>query len=220
MRLFLDVDGVLLNFESAFARWLNGYFGLGLPHDYETESWFFDDLLEREQLVEAWHAFLEAQDSARLHPLVPPKRFNALAGTYPVHLLTNFPEPHMDKRVRNLERVGMAYESLHYCGLHSFNGHAPQTKATLVDALRRPDEPAVFVDDHPDNCLDVANHCDGVEVWLMSRRFNADFHDPRIRRAEGWEPLFERLGHSGRVTPGAVGSAGHVAAPADDNPSE
>lgn len=193
MQLFLDIDGVLLNFEHAFVRWLNDAYGMGLPGDYETRSWFFDDLMSREQLWERWDAFLESDYCARMLPLVEPERFNALAGLHEVHLLTNFPSAFMAKREENLAEVGLVYQSLHHGGLHSHGEVPPPTKAELVNRLRKDGGPALFVDDHPDNCLDVLKNCSGVEVWLMSRRFNRDFHHPGLPRADGWEALFERL---------------------------
>ena len=192
-RLFLDIDGVLLNFEHAFVRWLNKTEGMDLPEDYQATSWDFDDLLDRETMKRAWHGFLASDLAADLPPLVPPETINALSRRLPLHLVTNFPLPHMEKRFANLERHGIEYHSLDYCGLHTFNGHTPRTKAEVISSLREDGERALFVDDHPDNCLDVHTNCPDVEVWLMSRRFNRDFSHPEIRRAEGWEVLISRL---------------------------
>ena len=41
-----------------------------------------------------------------------PGRFNALAQGHEVHLVTAFPLPHMDQRVRNLSNLGFVYQSL------------------------------------------------------------------------------------------------------------
>ena len=193
MQLFLDVDGVLLNFERAFVSWLNTAYDMDLPPDYETPTWDFTEVLEMDVLRERWHAFLESSHAAGMPALVEPERFNDLSAAHRVHLLTNFPEPHMDKRRENLRIAGLRYESLHYGGLHAFNGHRPRSKADWVNHLREPHRPALFIDDHPDNCRDVSENCPGVEVWLMSRRFNQDFHHPSIRRAQDWDCVHERL---------------------------
>ena len=193
MQLFLDVDGVLLNFEQAFVRWLNDVYGMGLPPDYETPNWNFTDVLQPEQLKERWHSFLASPEVARMPPLIEPTQFNQLTEQHEVHLLTNFPVTFMEKRRENLESVGLQFDSLHYGGLHGFNGHHPPSKADLVRELRSDSLPALFMDDHPDNCMDVAENCPGVEVWLMSRRFNAEFHHPDVRRAVDWGCLHTRL---------------------------
>lgn len=194
MHLFLDVDGVLLNFERSFVHFLNREQGLNLPDDYETTSWYFEDILPAQAAMQAWDAYMASEEAARMPPLVEPAAFNAVAGRHQVHLLTNFPAVHMPKRESNLRALGFAYGSLHHCGLHNLDGFQPRTKAAVIGEIRRADEEALFVDDHPDNCVDVAEHCPGVEVWLMSRRFNQGFDHPRIARAHDWRPIFARLG--------------------------
>ena len=184
---------MLLNFEHAFVRWLNAEFALDLPHDYEAESWDFEEVMDKERLMAGWHRFLESNGAGEMTPLVDPARFNALARQHEVHLVTNFPQPHMPKRLHNLQTVGFAYDTLHYCGLHGYKDLQPMTKAQVVRSLRANANGGLFVDDHPDNCLDVHTHCPDVEVWIMSRRFNRAFQHPEIRRAQDWHCLFERL---------------------------
>lgn len=193
MQFFLDIDGVLLNFEHAFTRWLNDRLGFQLPEDYQTPSWNFDNLLSRDQIKEAWQSFLESDYCAQMPSLVDMDRFNALAREHAIHLLTNFPERHSEKRARNLEGLGFSYASLHYCGLYGYEGEKPRTKSELITELRNDDPDSIFIDDHPENCLDVLNNCKSVEVWVMSRRFNREFEHPRIRRANDWECLFNRV---------------------------
>ncbi len=193
MQLFLDIDGVLLNFERAFVGWLNSAYGMELPEDYETSRWDFGDILTGEQLHERWLGFLQSRYAAEMPPLLEPDRFNDLTGNHAVHLITNFPAAYMDKRKENLASLRLSYRTLHHGGLHALNGPVESSKAELVSGLRLPGEDALFVDDHPDNCLDVLHNCRGVEVWLMSRRFNRDFTHPRVKRAKDWETLMERL---------------------------
>lgn len=200
MQLFFDIDGVLLNFEQTFVRWLNHQHDLGLPDHYEAESWDFEEVLDRETLHASWLSFLESKEAGLLPPLVDPERFNDLVRHHRVHLVTNFPQPHMDKRLNNLARHGFVFETLHYCGLHPYKELRPQTKAQVIETLRTSREPGLFVDDHPENCLDVHRHCPDIEVWLMSRRFNRDFAHPEIQRAKDWPCLFDRLDRNGSYT--------------------
>lgn len=193
MQFFLDVDGVLLNFEKSFARWLNHHYGFQLPDNYQTESWTFDDLLPQEQIKEAWRNYLESKYCATMDSLVDLERFNSLANIHDVHLVTNFPSQHADKRTQNLEHLGFAYNTLNFCGLYGYRGEKPRTKSQIITELRNHDQQALFIDDHPDNCLDVLENCKNVEVWVMSRRFNREFDHPHIRRAQDWGCLFERV---------------------------
>ena len=201
MQLFIDIDGVLLNFEHAFVRWLNAQYRLGLPERYEAESWDFEEVLTPDLLAEGWHGFLESPLAGDLPPLVAPQRFNRLAAEHSVHLVTNFPLPHMAKRLANLQAFGFVYDTLDYCGLHGYKELRPRSKAQAIQARRDARGEGLFVDDHPDNCVDVHRHCPDVEVWLMSRRFNRGFQHPAIRRAEDWEPLFQRLGQASGTGP-------------------
>ncbi|MDH4224351.1 MAG: hypothetical protein OEW12_01735 [Deltaproteobacteria bacterium] len=194
MKLFVDIDGVLLNFEHAFVRYLNRNHLLKLPEDYETDTFEFDKVLGPNKLEEAWGAFLAAEDAGMLKPYVDPSRFNQMTRPYTIHLLTNFPRAQMEKRIRNLTDHGFQYDTLDHCGFHVFEGQVPKSKGEMVKSLREGNEWALFVDDHPDNCLDVHRHCPDVDVWVMTRRFNQDFSHPRVRRAKDWECLFDHLG--------------------------
>jgi len=197
MQLFFDIDGVLLNFERSFVAFLNREHGQQLPEDYQSPNWDFTEVMDKQAMDACWFAFVESPAIGEMAALIDPAVFNALGEAHGVHLVTNFPQPHMEKRVENLARLGFRYDSLHYCGIHPFRDHQPQTKGQVIASLRDAElqrRPALFVDDHPGNCLDVHENCPGIEVWLMSRRFNRDFGHPGIRRAKNWNCLLERLG--------------------------
>ena len=195
MRLFFDVDGVLLNFERAFVQWLNDHQGLGLPEDYETTSWYFEEVMPEEECKNAWHHFLGSDDAARMQPYVDPAHFNTLTANRAVHLLTNFPHSSWEKRMQNLQAIGFKYDSVHHCGFNSFDSGDTPSKSEVITRLLQPGEAGLFVDDHPQNCLDVVRNCPQVEVWLMSRRFNQGFEHPQIHRARDWSSVTGRIGN-------------------------
>ena len=198
MQLFFDIDGVLLNFERSFVAWLNREHGMSLPEDYQALSWDFTEVMDKRAMDQSWFRFVESPAAGEMAPLIDPALFNALGDGHGVHLVTNFPQPHMEKRLENLKALGFRYDSLHYCGIHPFRDHQPRTKAQVIKSLLAGEtggRPSLFVDDHPGNCLDVHENCPEIEVWLMSRRFNRDFAHPNIRRAHGWDCLLERLVH-------------------------
>ena len=201
MELFFDVDGVLLNFEHSFVDWLNQTYQLELPANYETNSWYFDDVLTPEQLENAWWDYLDSTHAGELSTYVEAHHFNSHTAQRPVHLLTNFPNRHMDKRRQNLLSHGFEFVEVHHCGLEPIEGVRPPTKSEKLSELRTPGLPALFVDDNPKNCLDVLENCPDVEVWLMTRRFNLDFEHPQIQRAESWRCLFTRLGELNTPAP-------------------
>ena len=90
-RCFFDVDGVVLDFESSFIKVVSNYFQLDVPENYQTENWFFSDLLTSEQVQEGWDYFLKCSEFENMPPLVDPHQFNRIFGAYPVHFVTNIP---------------------------------------------------------------------------------------------------------------------------------
>ena len=69
-----------------------------------------------------------------------------------------------------------------------------KTKAEVIQELLQTDDSVIFVDDHPDNCLNVLESFPDAEIWLMNRQFNADFKHPEIRRANDWSEVLEHSG--------------------------
>ncbi|MFI5399949.1 MAG: hypothetical protein ACHQZQ_02715 [SAR324 cluster bacterium] len=193
MQLFIDIDGVVLDFERSFVAWLNAKYGMRLPEGYQTNSWAFDEIMDAAELDRRWRLYLASPEAGRMTPLIDPPRFNALADAHDVHLVTNFPLPHWEKRVRNLDELGIRYASISHCGFLVFDDTPPKSKSQVVRELRTQSEPALFLDDHPDNCLDVVRNCPDVEVWLMTRRFNLGFTHPEVRRAEDWGSVLLRV---------------------------
>ncbi len=193
MQIFLDVDGVLLNFEETFVQFLNRYWGQNLPAGYRANQWDFADIMPPEKMHAAWQDFVSSESCAQMPPLVNPVHFNEQTQGCSVHLLTNFPLMEIHRRWNNLNALGFCYQGLHYCGLQSHGSAKAQPKSAAIQQLRQPELPAIFVDDHSENCKDVVQHCPQVEVWLMDCRFNRDFHHHGIKRSFDWSTLFERM---------------------------
>ena len=190
-RCFFDVDGVVLDFESSFIKVVRNYFQLEVPDDYQPGNWFFSDLLNREQVQEGWDYFLKSPDFENMSPLVDPQQFNKIFGAYPVHFITNIPPDCLDRRQSNLEKVGYHFTSAHCAGFVEYKGHPRQTKAEVIKNLLEDNEHFLFVDDHPDNCVNVHDNFPDEEVWLMSRPHNQEFSHPVIRRALHWDDVFQ-----------------------------
>ncbi|MEO1823791.1 MAG: hypothetical protein ABGX85_07145, partial [Candidatus Lambdaproteobacteria bacterium] len=88
---FFDVDGVLLDFEGGFMKAIKDYFQLDIPDDFSSKSFWFSDLLTKEQVTEGWDYFVHSPEFEQLQPMVDPEHFNAKFGAYPVHFITNIP---------------------------------------------------------------------------------------------------------------------------------
>ena len=186
-----DVDGVMLNFEKSFVSAIKDYFKLDLPEGYAPDSYWFSDLLTHEQVIEGWEYFIHSPLFGEMEALVDPQQFNAVFGAYPVHFITNIPPECLGTRKTNLKNIGFQFESAHCAGMQNYEGHPPKTKADVIQDLMQADESIIFVDDHPDNCLNVLEAFPDAEIWLMTRKFNTDFKHSQIRRALDWNEVLE-----------------------------
>jgi hypothetical protein len=193
---FFDVDGVMLDFDGGFTRTIKDYFKLDIKDDYIPESFWFSDLLTKDQVMEGWDYFLSSNAFEQLNPIVDPEHFNAKFGAYPVHFITNIPPDCLERREKNLRNAGFKFDSAHCAGFINYDGNSSKTKAEVIGELHQEEKSIIFVDDHPDNCLNVLESFPDAEIWLMSRPFNADFEHPEIRRARDWEDV---LGHYGTL---------------------
>ena len=188
---FFDVDGVVLDFDRGFTRTMKEFFKLDIDDDYVPESFWFSDLLTKEQVVEGWDYFIKSDEFERLKPIVQPEHFNAKFGEYAVHFITNIPPDCLERRVKNLRNAGFKFKSAHCGGFINYEGKKSNTKAEVIQELLQENDSVGFVDDHPDNCINVLESFPDAEIWLMSRPFNADFKHPGIRRANEWSEILE-----------------------------
>jgi len=188
---FFDVDGVLLDFERGFMKSVKKYFKLDIPEGFSSNSFWFSDFLTKEQVLEGWDYFVHSTEFEKLQPMVDPKHFNRKFGSFPVHFITNIPPDCLERRKTNLRQVGFKFDSAHCAGFINYDGHPAQTKADVIMKLQQKEEKILFVDDHPDNCLNVCDSFPEAEIWLMSRPFNDDFEHPKILRARDWSDVFK-----------------------------
>ena len=194
---YFDVDGVLLDFEGGFTKAVKDYFKLEVAEDFVSKSFWFSDLLTKDQVMEGWDYFLYSSEFEELQPMVDPELFNAAFGAYPVHFITNIPLDCLERREKNLRNAGFKFDSTHCAGFIDYDGYSTQSKAEVILELHQKEKTVLFVDDHPDNCLNVRESFPEAEIWLMSRPFNEDFTHPEIRRARNWAEVLE---HSSTVS--------------------
>ena len=108
-------------------------------------------------------------------PLVNPEEFNSTFGAYPIHFITNIPPDCLKRREKNLRNVGFKFNSARCAGFINYEDHPAKTKADVIRELNQKENGVLFVDDHPDNCLNVREAFPDAEIWLMSRPFNSNF---------------------------------------------
>jgi len=193
IRCCFDVDGVVLDFESHYLWAIKDYFSLEVPEDYKPECFYFSDILSDEQMQEGWDYFIASEHFGTLPSLVSSQQFNAVFRAYPVHFITNIPPLHLEVRRKNLQTAGFQFDSLHCGGMISFDEHPAHTKSDVIQDLLQDGETLVFLDDSPENCVNVLEHFPEAKVFLMSRLFNQKFQHSTIKRLHHWNEVFHAV---------------------------
>ena len=116
------------------------YFKLDIDDDYVPESFWYSDMLTKEQVVEGWDYFIKSNAFERLKPIVDPENFNAKFGAYPVHFITNIPPDCLERRVKNLRNAGFKFKSVHCGGFINYEGKTSKKKAEVIKELLQGDE--------------------------------------------------------------------------------
>jgi len=192
MEFFLDVDGVILDFEAAFVDFVRDEYLPDLPADYTLQSWELATDFNTLDIGKVWQNFVDSDQFTRLNLLVDTDSFNQLSDRHSVYLITNLAKPQNDSRRKNLERYQLRYKDLFLAGHHNFNDDSYPTKSAVISKLHHNGERMVFLDDHPRNCQDVKSAFGNSEVFLMSRPHNKGLEDPIWTRVDDWKDFLEK----------------------------
>ncbi|MBT6615704.1 MAG: hypothetical protein HOB38_26660 [Deltaproteobacteria bacterium] len=192
MEFFLDVDGVILDFETAFIDFVRDEYLPDLPADYVPKSWEMATEFKNLDIVEVWGRFVASDRFARLDLLIDAESFNCLSEKHPVYLVTNLPESQYDNRKNNLDFHRLVYKDLFMAGHFNFGDESYPTKSSTIAKLHHNGEQIVFLDDHPKNCLDVKSVFGESSVFLMSRPHNKGIENNDWVRVEDWEEFLKK----------------------------
>ncbi len=192
MQLFLDVDGVILDFEKAFMEYIRSTYHPELPPGYRPKTWEMHGEFGDVDIEVAWEDFTSSEAFQQLELIADAKSFNALSAQFEVWLVTNLPDKLRASRLANLRAHGLKFKGLLLGGHHNFSILGYPTKSQVIRLLRHKNEELVFLDDHPVNCQDVAQHYPGAKVFLMTRPHNEKGEFP-FRRVANWEEFYAAL---------------------------
>lgn len=193
MELFLDVDGVILDFEGAFIDYVRDNFLPDLPVDYEPKSWEMSEEFKALKIDEIWKKFVYTDRFKQMNLLIDSESFNALSELYPIYLITNLPQAQFESRKENLEMHNLKYRELTLAGHFNFGIDDYPTKSAMISRLRTAGEKIVFLDDHPANCEDVKASFPESDVYLMSRPHNEKVDDREWIRVKDWQNFAEKV---------------------------
>ncbi len=194
MEFFLDVDGVILDFESSIIDFIRKEYIKDLPKDFTLKTWELVDEFESLDIEEVWKKFINSPAFSRLNLLVNAERFNDVSAIHPVYLITNIPNAQFDSRQKNLNLHNLSYKELHLAGHYNFGDIDYPTKSAAIKKLHTPSERLIFLDDHPKNCQEIIEKLPQSEVFLMSRPHNMDADDTHAwTRVNDWDDFMEKV---------------------------
>lgn len=193
MEIYLDVDGVILDFESSIIDFIRDEFMPDLPQDYILESWEMDDEFKALDMQKVWEKFVNSKRFSQLNLLANADSFNRLSNRFPVYLITNLPGFLFERRQKNLELHQLKYKEMHFAGHFDFGDKNYPSKSAMIEKLHQEGERIVFLDDHPKNCLNVKNSLPESEVFLMSRPHNKTLEDSNWVRVDDWDDFIDRV---------------------------
>jgi 5' nucleotidase, deoxy (Pyrimidine), cytosolic type C protein (NT5C) len=194
MELFLDVDGVILDFESAIVDFVREEYINDLPLDYALQTWEIADEFKELDIEKVWHHFVSSDWFTKLNLLVDASSFNRIARRFSVNLITNIPETLFEARTTNLKLHGLEYDQLYMAGHFNFGDEAYPAKSEIIKKIHQPGKKIIFLDDHPKNCMDIKTNLPKSSVYLMSRPHNKGIENSIWTRVNNWNDFIEKIG--------------------------
>ena len=194
MELFLDVDGVILDFESGLVDFVRDEYINDLPADFALQTWELTEDFADLDIEEVWIRFVTSERFTRLNLLVDPVSFNRISRQFSINLITNLPDEQYEFRKLNLDRHGLEYNGLYLAGHFNFGDESYPSKSQVIQDIHQAGEKIVFLDDHPKNCLDIKNNLPESDVYLMDRPHNKNQSDSSWIRVNNWNHFVEKIG--------------------------
>jgi uncharacterized HAD superfamily protein len=193
MELFLDIDGVILDFESSFVDFIRDEYLPDLPADYTLQTWEVSEEFKNLDVEAVWSQFVNCDRFSRMDLLVDPGSFNELSARFPLYLVTNIPRAQYAARSENLGLYNLHYQGLYLAGHFNFGDDTYPSKSQIIKELHNPTTELVFLDDHPKNCLDIKRHFPQSYVFLMDRPHNRKADDPSWTRVRDWNEFNAKI---------------------------
>ena len=199
--LFLDVDGVLLDFETSFIDFFRSKHPGRIPQDYEWIHWNLEKDFPDVDIQALAMEHLQSESFGNMESLVTRHEYlETLFYVEHIHLVTNIPEFAIEKRAENLKNHGIRFTTLNKGGFYNFGEENYPTKMDAIHTVikeynyRLDKDRFLFLDDSQHNCTDIKEEFPLFEVYLRSRKHNEGVpYDSRYKRVRDWNQFSSRI---------------------------
>ena len=142
-QIFLDVDGVLLDFHTNFLRYLKDTHSMELDsavENYHTNSVLKKGEKDAKQLKlekffqqkNVFEDFFVSDYFSTLNALIDIHSYNQIAQKYPIYLLTNLSEKRKLAREKNLKLHGFSYQKIFFAGFDKYGDPNYPLKSKII----------------------------------------------------------------------------------------
>ena len=184
-QFFLDVDGVILNYEAGLIDWFIKNYEPKFTPPKDT-FWESSPVVKKYDINKLDSEFLKSPALGQLSPLISLEDYKILTDKYPVYLITNIPEESIIMRERNFHQLGKTYKAIYSAGLVKYHPDYP-TKSEKILELSKPNTEIIFLDDLSDNCAEVKKNIPHAKVFLMEGKRNLGVADSNLWfRTKNW----------------------------------
>lgn len=186
----VDLDDVLLNFNDSFLLFYNENYGTtyaraDVTHYHVEKIWDVDQELLQERL----HDFYHSEHYKNVQPVVGAiEAISKLAENNKLHIITSSPKDVKEKIHIWLEtHFGESFETIHFTRKSRFDQRRDKGEMCVELGIN------VFIDDHPDNALAIAQK--GIPVYLLDTPWNQGEMGPLVKRVYSWSEILSELGN-------------------------
>ncbi len=184
-QIFLDVDGVLLDFHTNFSLYLKEKHSIELSsavENYHTRSMLqqkdkdaeqlkLEKKLQQEGLMEN---FFKSDYFFTLNALVDVHSYNQIAQKHPVYLITNLAKKRKDARKKNLANLQFNYVEIFFAGYDKYGDTDYPFKSDIILQKSEKDTEIIFLDDLTMNCNEVLEAIPKARVFLLTKPYNQE----------------------------------------------
>ncbi len=193
--LFLDIDGVLLNFHQAFTSFLKKYHQIRLPKEcLEFHTLCGNDRSKKQQctlqpdILQKYSIdFMQSKYFTYLESLNDTQSYHQLAQSCRIFLVTNITEELKQQRIKNLNLRNIVYEEIFFAGEEKFNNPNYPSKHQVIQKKITSDDEVIFLDDLPVNCALVKKKIPQVKVFLLDKAYNQGELPQECIRVKNWQ---------------------------------